>query len=265
MPGAALLALRGGVPVVPCGLDTCGWSKRSRRPCVAVFGEPIRIDGLPVGREGVELGTRRIAQGVEAARAMAVEASAAGCPAGAPGWRTPTPVARRLAGRGRKPRPCLGATVLRPGGRERPTVVGVGIPGPVGVGLGEAENQLPHRRRHGVVLMRRPSLARHRRRRRVVAFLLLVHVPIAPSQFLPRHIIGGGHRKVAGPSTRITRSRDRGADDRGGLPASSIASPLRTRCADRQALPNPPIGSSRSSRRTSRTRSSCSGSSRTSP
>jgi len=81
MPGTALLALRAGVPVVPCGLDTFGWSRRQRRPCVVVFGEPVVLEGLPVGREGVELGTRRIAAAIEDARRAAAEANDAGRPA----------------------------------------------------------------------------------------------------------------------------------------------------------------------------------------
>jgi 1-acyl-sn-glycerol-3-phosphate acyltransferase len=84
MPGAALLALRAGVPVVPCGLDTFGWSRREGRPCVVVFGDPLRLDGLPVGREGVELGTRHIAAALEEARRKAVEANAAGRPSALP-------------------------------------------------------------------------------------------------------------------------------------------------------------------------------------
>jgi 1-acyl-sn-glycerol-3-phosphate acyltransferase len=80
MPGAALLAVRAGVPVVPCGLDTFGWSKKRRRPCVAVFGEPLRLERLPTGREGVELGTRRITDAVQVLQRLAVEANAAGRP-----------------------------------------------------------------------------------------------------------------------------------------------------------------------------------------
>ncbi|HXG75466.1 MAG TPA: lysophospholipid acyltransferase family protein [Gaiellaceae bacterium] len=79
-PGAALLALRAGVPVVPCGLDTYGWSRRRRRACVAVLGEPIELGDVPVGRAGVELGIRRIADAVDRAREQAVEANAAGRP-----------------------------------------------------------------------------------------------------------------------------------------------------------------------------------------
>ena len=80
MPGAALLALRAGVPVVPCGIDTHGWSKATPRPCVAVFGEPLRLDGLPPGREGVGLGTARIARALDDAHRAAVAANAMGRP-----------------------------------------------------------------------------------------------------------------------------------------------------------------------------------------
>lgn len=80
MPGAALLATRAGVPVVPCGVDTYGWSKARRRPCVAVFGEPVRLDGLPAGREGVDLGTKRIAEALERVHREAVAANEAGRP-----------------------------------------------------------------------------------------------------------------------------------------------------------------------------------------
>lgn len=81
MPGAALLALRAGVSVVPCGVDTFGWSKRRRRPCVAVFGEPVSLADIPRGREGVELATTRIAGAIEEARRAAIAANEAGRPA----------------------------------------------------------------------------------------------------------------------------------------------------------------------------------------
>lgn len=80
MPGAALLAARAGVPVVPCGVDTYGWSKARRRPCVAVFGEPIQLEGLPAGREGIDLGTKQIANAVDRAYQAAVAANEAGHP-----------------------------------------------------------------------------------------------------------------------------------------------------------------------------------------
>jgi 1-acyl-sn-glycerol-3-phosphate acyltransferase len=92
MPGAALLAVREGVPVVPCGLDTFGWSKRGRRPCTVVFGEPLTFEGQH-GREAIGLATERIEEAVESAWRAAVEAAEAGRPAALPdgtrrrGWR----------------------------------------------------------------------------------------------------------------------------------------------------------------------------------
>ena len=93
MPGAAVLALRAGVPVVPCGVDTFGWSKRRRRPCVAVFGLPVSLEDVPPGRDGVEFATARIAGAIDEARRAAVAGNEAGRPARLPdgalrrGWR----------------------------------------------------------------------------------------------------------------------------------------------------------------------------------
>jgi 1-acyl-sn-glycerol-3-phosphate acyltransferase len=81
MPGAALLAVREGVPVVPCGLDTFGWSRRSRRPCSIVFGDALRFDDSYVGREGVSEATASIAAAVDEAWRAAVAANEAGRPA----------------------------------------------------------------------------------------------------------------------------------------------------------------------------------------
>jgi 1-acyl-sn-glycerol-3-phosphate acyltransferase len=79
MPGGALLALRAGVPVVPVGLDTFGWSKKHPRPCTAVFGEPVVFDAGS-GRERTAQVTERIAEEVEKAWRAAVAATEAGHP-----------------------------------------------------------------------------------------------------------------------------------------------------------------------------------------
>jgi 1-acyl-sn-glycerol-3-phosphate acyltransferase len=79
MPGAALLAVGAGVPVVPCGLDTFGWSKRHRRPCTVVFGHPLRFDAGS-GRERTAQATARIGEEVEKAWRAAVAAGEAGRP-----------------------------------------------------------------------------------------------------------------------------------------------------------------------------------------
>src|SRR5947208_3723140 len=38
--GAIAIAMRARVAIVPCGLDTFGWSPLNRRPCAVVFGAP---------------------------------------------------------------------------------------------------------------------------------------------------------------------------------------------------------------------------------
>ena len=45
-PGGLMIALQEGVPVIPCGLDTFGWSPSNRRNCAVVWGEPMSLDGL---------------------------------------------------------------------------------------------------------------------------------------------------------------------------------------------------------------------------
>jgi 1-acyl-sn-glycerol-3-phosphate acyltransferase len=50
--GAMMVAMREGVPVIPCGLESFGWSGRNRRPCAVVWGEPIDLGGLPTSGRG---------------------------------------------------------------------------------------------------------------------------------------------------------------------------------------------------------------------
>ena len=53
-PGGLMIAMQEGVPVIPCGLDTFGWSPTNRRKCAVVWGEPISLEGLPRGKRGYE-------------------------------------------------------------------------------------------------------------------------------------------------------------------------------------------------------------------
>lgn len=46
-PGATMLAVQEGVPMVPCGVASFGWTPTGRTPCCVVWGEPIRVDDLP--------------------------------------------------------------------------------------------------------------------------------------------------------------------------------------------------------------------------
>jgi 1-acyl-sn-glycerol-3-phosphate acyltransferase len=52
-PGAAMVALQEGVPIVPVAIHgTNGWRPGSRRPVSIAWGEPMSLDGLPKGGKG---------------------------------------------------------------------------------------------------------------------------------------------------------------------------------------------------------------------
>jgi 1-acyl-sn-glycerol-3-phosphate acyltransferase len=51
-PGALAIAVRERVPVIPCGIESFGWTKRNRRACCVVFGDPLSLDGIPAGGRG---------------------------------------------------------------------------------------------------------------------------------------------------------------------------------------------------------------------
>lgn len=79
-PGAAMLAIQEGVPVVPCGLETFGWSLANRRPCALVWGKPLDLGGLPKNGRGYKEGTAILELEIRALWRMAAEAIAAGFP-----------------------------------------------------------------------------------------------------------------------------------------------------------------------------------------
>ena len=79
-PGAALIAIQEGVPVVPCGLDTFRWSLKNRRSCAVVWGEPISLDGLPRNGRGYKEGAVIVETAIHRLWRQAAEAVAAGLP-----------------------------------------------------------------------------------------------------------------------------------------------------------------------------------------
>jgi 1-acyl-sn-glycerol-3-phosphate acyltransferase len=79
-PGALMIAMQEGAPVIPCGLDTFGWSPTNRRKCAVVWGEPMRVDDLPRNRKGYAEAADRVGAEIVRLWRMAVEASAAGLP-----------------------------------------------------------------------------------------------------------------------------------------------------------------------------------------
>jgi 1-acyl-sn-glycerol-3-phosphate acyltransferase len=78
--GGLMIAMQEGVPVVPLGLDTFGWSPRNRRNCALVFGEPIELDHLPRNRAGYEEAGRLVREEIVRLWRLAAEAAAAGLP-----------------------------------------------------------------------------------------------------------------------------------------------------------------------------------------
>ena len=79
-PGGLMIALQEGVPVIPCGLDTFGWSPRNRRKCAVVWGEPMRLDDLPRNRRGYAEAVEVVSAEIVRLWRLAAEASAAGLP-----------------------------------------------------------------------------------------------------------------------------------------------------------------------------------------
>src|SRR5581483_253025 len=77
--GAAMLAIQAGVPLVPCGIDSFGWSLRNRRRCCVVWGEPLSLD-LPRNGRGYKEGTALVEERVTALWRLAAQAAADGFP-----------------------------------------------------------------------------------------------------------------------------------------------------------------------------------------
>jgi 1-acyl-sn-glycerol-3-phosphate acyltransferase len=50
-PGAAMIAIREGVPIIPCAVESFGWTRHNRRACAVVFGAPRTFDGAANGRQ----------------------------------------------------------------------------------------------------------------------------------------------------------------------------------------------------------------------
>jgi 1-acyl-sn-glycerol-3-phosphate acyltransferase len=82
--GGLMIALQEGVPVIPCGVDTFGWSPKNRRKCAVVWGEPIDLCHLPRNRAGYAEAAEIVRAEMVRLWRQAAEASAAGLPAELP-------------------------------------------------------------------------------------------------------------------------------------------------------------------------------------
>jgi 1-acyl-sn-glycerol-3-phosphate acyltransferase len=79
-PGAVMIALQEGVPIVPCGIDTFGWSLSNRRQCAVVFGDPISLEGLPHTGRGYKEGAAVVEEAIHRLWRQAAQAVVDGCP-----------------------------------------------------------------------------------------------------------------------------------------------------------------------------------------
>src|SRR5207253_1627574 len=95
-PGAAMIAIQEGVPILPCGLDSFGWTLGNRRRCALVWGEPIDLEGLPRNGRGYKEGAAIVEAEINRLWRQASEAVAAGLPERLPdGTRRSRPVPPR--------------------------------------------------------------------------------------------------------------------------------------------------------------------------
>ena len=80
LPGGLMIALQEGVPVLPCAVDTFGWSPTNRRKCAVVWGDPMELDGLPRNRKGYAEAAEIVGGEIVRLWRIAAEACAAGLP-----------------------------------------------------------------------------------------------------------------------------------------------------------------------------------------
>jgi 1-acyl-sn-glycerol-3-phosphate acyltransferase len=82
-PGAAMVALQEGVPVVPVVLHgTQYWKLGNFAPCSVAWGEPMRFEGLPRGGRGYKEASVEIARELRRLWEWLVEVHAQGRPRG---------------------------------------------------------------------------------------------------------------------------------------------------------------------------------------
>jgi 1-acyl-sn-glycerol-3-phosphate acyltransferase len=78
--GAAMVAMQEGVPVVPVGVDTFGWSPTNRRPIAVAIGPPMDLSGFPRNGRGFKEATGLIETEVTRLWHLAAQAVADGFP-----------------------------------------------------------------------------------------------------------------------------------------------------------------------------------------
>jgi 1-acyl-sn-glycerol-3-phosphate acyltransferase len=80
LPGAMMIALQEGVPIIPAGIYSFGWTKNNRQPCAVVWGDPIELEGLPRSGRGYKQAADIVGAEIIRLWRLAGEATAAGFP-----------------------------------------------------------------------------------------------------------------------------------------------------------------------------------------
>jgi 1-acyl-sn-glycerol-3-phosphate acyltransferase len=81
LSGAPMIAIKERVPLIPVGVETFGWSRKNRRPCCVVWGEPMSFTGIPGNGRGYKEAAEIVRLEVLSLWRQAAEAVAAGFPA----------------------------------------------------------------------------------------------------------------------------------------------------------------------------------------
>ena len=80
-PGAAMVALQEGVPVVPAAIyGSHEWKPGNFQPVSVAWGEPVRFEGLPKGAKGYREASEEIERRVHGLHAWLAELHAVGRP-----------------------------------------------------------------------------------------------------------------------------------------------------------------------------------------
>jgi 1-acyl-sn-glycerol-3-phosphate acyltransferase len=80
LPGGMMIALQEGVPIVPCGVYSFGWSPTNRMPCAVVWGDPIDVTGIPRSGRGYKQAAGIVGAEILRLWRLAGEAIAVGFP-----------------------------------------------------------------------------------------------------------------------------------------------------------------------------------------
>ena len=78
--GAATIAIKEQVPVIPCAVESFQWSLRNRRACCVVYGEPISFQGIEANGRAYKQAAEEIRLEILRLWRQAAEAVAAGFP-----------------------------------------------------------------------------------------------------------------------------------------------------------------------------------------